>query len=233
VNQNRSQKSIQIRRVVGEFLLIVAGVSVALGAEALWEARLDRIREAEYLDQVRSDLAENERRLLEAIDSEEMTHVSIQTAIDAVVQRRTISPDSAQAWLHDRKGLGYSDPRPLTGTFSALISTGDLRLVRDPSIREGLITYLPQLQYDHAEFDRWVQLFIPHIETLRAIGIEVSDQGLAPTNPTKFALARASTNPAVLVALHGVLQKHRNRRIYLDRMLDATRELSDRLAVPN
>ena len=215
MDQSQSRKGARSTRAIGEFLLIVAGVSVALGAEALWETRQDRTREAEYIAQVRSDLSENTLRLREALELEEMTHLSIQTAIDAVVQQERISPDSAQAWLHDRRGLNYADPRPLTGTFSALIA------------------YLPQLIYDHAEYDRWVHLYLPHMERLREIGIGVHPRNSSPVFPTNYALLYASTNPDVLAALHGVLQKHRNRRIYLDRMLESTRELADLMAIPN
>ncbi len=57
--------------MVGEFVLIMAGVTVALGADALRSARQDRMREEEYLEQLRSDLAENRERLVAAIEDEE------------------------------------------------------------------------------------------------------------------------------------------------------------------
>src|SRR5687767_7199590 len=54
-------------RLAAEFAVIVIGVLVALGAQALWEHRQDRGRERAYLRQLLSDTRENELRLDTAI----------------------------------------------------------------------------------------------------------------------------------------------------------------------
>jgi hypothetical protein len=84
-------------RLVGEFLLIVGGVSVALAADSLWSARQDRVRETEYFEQLRSDLAENRVRLEAAIDDEETIGAAARSALHAVRSGEPISLDSARA----------------------------------------------------------------------------------------------------------------------------------------
>ena len=158
------QSGARFGRLFVEFLLIVAGVSVALAADAFWEFRTGLEREAEYLDQIRSDLSENERRLLAALEDEDMTEASVQLAIGAVVSAQPVSADSVQEWFHGRRGLSYADPRLLTGTLDALVNTGDLRLIRDPFVRQGLLSYLPKIEQDRAEYDRWAGLGVDHIE---------------------------------------------------------------------
>lgn len=219
----------RLRRGLAEFFLIVAGVSVALGADALWEYRSELDREREYLEQIRADLTANIGSLEEALSSEAMTESAVQSAIDAVVSGGPIAPDSVQLWLHERRGLSYADPRLLTGTIDALVNTGDLRLVRDASIRQGLVSYLPRIEQDQSEFDRWVGLGIDHIEQLRIIGMRASPAGTRPDLPANYALTHASEDPGVLEALHGLLQKQRGRRVYLERMLESTQILSELL----
>lgn len=226
---NQVQSGARFGRLFVEFLLIVAGVSVALAADAFWEFRTEVQREAEYLGQIRSDLTENERRLLAALEDEDMIEASVQRAIDAFVLAQSVSPDSAQAWFHTRRGLNYADPRLLTGTIDALISTGDLRLIRDPSVRQGLMSYLPKIEQDRAEFDRWVGLGVDHVEQLRIIGLRASPDGVRPDFPANAALTHARREPEVLEALHGLLQKHRVRQVYLERMLESSRSLSELL----
>jgi hypothetical protein len=130
-------------RLIAEFLLIVAGVTVALGADSLWSIRQDHARESEYLEQLRADLAENRARLDAAILDEETLGAAALAALEALARESPITADSARAWLVERRGFMYSDPRLLTGTFSGLIESGDLRLIRDPDVRKSIIAYLP------------------------------------------------------------------------------------------
>jgi hypothetical protein len=216
----------------GEFFLIVAGVSVALAAESAWGIRKDRILESEYLAQIQADLAENEKRLLVAIALEEMQRAAAQAAFDAVSERRPIPPDSANAWLHERRGLNYSDPRLLTGSVSALIGTGDVRLVRDPVVRKAIMAYLPQISADQAEFDRWVEHLLMPLERLRAVGLRIPLSGYSHPSPSVRAVSATSPDPEVLTALDGIKFSHGERLLYLNRMLAATRELADELLQP-
>jgi hypothetical protein len=210
--------------MLGEFVLIVAGVSVALGAESLFDARRDRIREATYLAQIRSDVRENERRLVEAIDQEETRRSEAQAAFAAASAAVAVSADSAQAWLIDRQGLYGTDPRLLTGSVSALVGTGELGLIRDANVRAALAAYVPQIVSDRTEFDRWTQQQIPFLTSLHRVGVLLGS-GESSRHPAVIALSGSPLNPEVAIALEGVVWTARNRLIYLTRMLDATRAL--------
>lgn len=209
-------------RLAGEFLLIVAGVSVALGADSLWSAHQDRGRESEYLEQLRSDLAENRDRLAAAIEDEETLGAAAVSALRAVVSGQAISPDSSRAWLVERRGLYYSDPRLLTGTFSGLVESGDLRLVRDPEIRKSIIAYLPQVFSDRAEFDRWVDTFIEGIRPLRTAVLALSTYHPSMAEANVYVLANTPVHPVMTEVLDMAVWTNEVRLIYLRRMLAAT-----------
>jgi hypothetical protein len=228
VANSRLAGSFRASRALGEFLLIVAGVTVALGAESLWAARLDRLREAEYMEQLRSDLAENQRRLDVAILDEETIGAAALTALQAVMSGEPIPVDSAQAWVVERRGLFYSDPRLLTGTFSGLVESGDLRLVRDPTIRKAIIAYVPQVVSDRAEFDRWVDTFIAGLVKYRP-----SPRRGAVEDPTTFQETVnlvASGSPVAAELLDHAIWTNTVRLIYLRRMLAATDSVASVLA---
>jgi hypothetical protein len=222
----------RLGRALGEFLLIVAGVSVALGAESLFGLRQERVREADHLAQIRSDVEENERRLVEAIALEESRRGSAQIAFEAANARQVISADSAQAWLIERRGLYAADPRLLTGSLSALIGTGDLRLIQDRGVRAALVAYVPQVVSDRTEFDRWTQHQVLFLTSLHRVGVSEGSPGDLSQHPAVSALSAAPLNPEVLIALEGVLWTARNRLTYLNRMLDATRQLLNGLPAP-
>ncbi len=160
----------RFRRAATEFVLIVTGVSVALGAQSLWDFGQDRDAEREYLSQLQSDLAENQRRLRDALELEEQQAAAAQAALNALAAGAEVPADSAQVWLMERRGLFYSDPRPITGTFSALVETGDLRLIRDSEKRNAIISYLAQIGADKTEFDRFVDDHLFALRIIRAAG---------------------------------------------------------------
>jgi hypothetical protein len=148
-------------------------------------------------------------------------------AYQAVARHQTITRDSAEAWVNGRRGVYYSDPRILMGTVTALISTGDLGLLRDPAVRQAVAAYATQIREDREEFDRAVAFLLASVESLRALGFrqqqEVATGGL-PSASTATALTGSPGRDA-LHALDGVLISNDIRVIYLRPML----ETNDRL----
>lgn len=211
-----------VRRLVGEFILIVAGVTVALAADSAWAAREDRTRADQYVAQLRSDAAENSERLLAAIELEEMQGQAALAAFRATVSGERISPDSARAWLVDRRGLYYSDPRLVTGTFNAIVVSGDLRLIEDGERRNAIVAYVPQVTADRAEFDRWVGIYLDRTALFREAGARSVPYDPTPGGPEAAALAAGAAVGEAIRALDAAIFANRVRLTYLHRMLDAT-----------
>jgi hypothetical protein len=210
------------RRLVGEFLLIVAGVTVALAADSWRAARGEHEREADYLAQLRADLSENRQRLESSIEREKMQGEAALAALRAVQEGRAISLDSALVWMVDRRAFAYSDPRLLTGTFSGIIASGDIHLVRDPGIRTTILAYLPQIDEDKAEFDRWVDFYLEGAASLRRAASDRVDYAPDPGVPAAHLLVNNPSHPSVLPSLDAAVFANEARSEYLRRMLAAT-----------
>ena len=226
-----SGASSRIRRPLAEFLLIVAGVTVALGADSLWGLWQERVTEREYLGLLRADLDMNAVRLEAVIALEASQRAAAETAFRAVASGRSIPPDSAHAWLFERRGIFYSDPRVLTGSVTALISTGDLRLIRDAEIRQAIAAFETQIREDRVEFDRSQRILMGAFESLRALGFR-DDQVLPASDTFNSIVSALSGRPgrAALLALDGVLIANDNRVVYLRRMLETNENLRARIA---
>src|SRR5262245_15401708 len=81
----------RIHRWLGDFMVIVAGVIAALGADSLWDHWQDREAEQVYLQQLRSDITENVHRLEGAIALETKQHEGALAAYRAVAEHQLIT----------------------------------------------------------------------------------------------------------------------------------------------
>ncbi|HEX2187649.1 MAG TPA: hypothetical protein VHG51_02065 [Longimicrobiaceae bacterium] len=143
-----SGRHVPWRTVLREFATIVAGVLCALAAQAWWEGRQERGREHDYLRQLLADTRENERRLEAAIAEDEATHANLRRLVGALHGPGALPPgDSLMRWMV-RSGSA-SDFQPVSGTLGALLTTGDLRLVRNDSLRALLVSYAAGLESEN------------------------------------------------------------------------------------
>ncbi len=140
------------KRLFAEFAVIVAGVLIALAVNSWWERRQERNHGEEYLRQLLVDVVETEGRLRGTIDTETQRLVGV-NAVLARAQSGSWPPaDSLEL------PTGYNYFEPLTGTLTALVQGGDLRLVRSDSLRFDLIAY-SALMHE-------TQTILRHTETL-------------------------------------------------------------------
>jgi hypothetical protein len=214
-------------RWIGEFIVIVAGVTVALASDSLWNRWQNSKAERAYVQQLRDELDENAERLNAAIMLERGQRAAAAAAFQAVARGEPIPHDSAVAWASTRRGIHYSDPRLLTGTVAALISTGDLRLLRDPVLRQAIAAYATQIHEDRAEFDRSLSIHFSSFESLRSAVFRGNSTRIDPELPFSSAVAALSGTPGkeVLFAVDGILAANDIRVTYLSRMLETNGRL--------
>lgn len=218
----RFPRNARWKHALAEFVLIVAGVLAALGADAWWENRQDHERERTYLAQLVADTRGNERRLEEALAQEQMQLEATKAVLGALRSAEPISGDSARAWL-TRRAFYYSDPRLLLGTFEALLQTGDLNLLRDDQVRSAVIAYANQVNADMAEFGRWIEAS----SSLVAQG-EMAIGDVPPGNVNeevaRYILA-VQDYPRARIGVSRSMLANGTRITYVERMLEDTRRL--------
>lgn len=129
-----------LRWFASEFLVVVAGILVALGLQAWWQDRQDTSRGAEYQQQVLSDIRVSERTLREAMAIDQAHYAATKLLGAALYAPGTPTAAQARQWLQSHPGW-TADPRPVLGSVNALIQTGEIRLVPSAGARRAIVTY--------------------------------------------------------------------------------------------
>ena len=128
------------KAAVGEVILIMISILAALGVNDWWDRRKDAAIERTYLEQLALDIDANAGTL-------EMVITRHEEAIDAAT-RLALAFDASGALpscdaLCDRlaSALTWAPLTLRTGTYSALLTTGELRLIRNRSLRAEIVQY--------------------------------------------------------------------------------------------
>jgi hypothetical protein len=215
------------RGALREFVVIVAGVLAALGAQAWWEGREERGRERDYLAQLHADTRENERRLDDAIAVDSAAGRAAERLTAALYGPGPLPPaDTVLRWIGDRT-LASSDFQPLSGTYGALLATGDIRLIRTDSLRALLVAYDATLAHEQA----MLRLFLEQVagdpaaiaRPMPFLRGMFFDPAGGP--PPAVDLERLRRDPEAEAVLFAVQLSNSNRIVHLRTLRDETRRL--------
>jgi hypothetical protein len=166
------------KRLIAELAVIVAGVLIALAANSWWEQRQERRRAEEYLEQLLVDFRATERQLQAAIAGDTKKFESASLVIDRAYRGRFAPTDSLEV------PTGYFQFRPLTGTLTALVEGGDLRLLDSDSLRYALVAYSSTIDE--------IETILRHTEAL--IWNSTERIALGRARHSQSALRRAANN---------------------------------------
>lgn len=179
-----------------EFVTIVAGVLFALATQAWWQGREDRSREREYLRQLLSDVEVNQERLENAIRGDSIGGQTLTRIGDALFSANPLPPSATiREWLLDDTWMRNSEFQPLTGTYTALISSGDLALIRTDSLRALLVAYSAHVVQAESQLRLYIDQSFGDINQLAAAFPFVSDLAYSPKSfmaPDYKALRRSA-----------------------------------------
>lgn len=143
-----------------EFLVVVTGVLVALALNAWWAGVQDRSKEQFYLRQLVSDLSETERTSVQ----KDRFMAPFESAPRRLAQAYFLADlpprDSIVAWA---SVAPVHDPMsPVLGTVEAMVTTGDIGLVQDDSLRIAIVSYLDRTRSNIRSYHEWQQLLLEH-----------------------------------------------------------------------
>lgn len=191
-------------RWLGEFLVIVVGILVALAVDGWVQDREDRQAEAKYLERLIEDLEWDLAQMDEVLESK----LHFDRAITGVLRllgdphaetkgRAFTLPDGTEplaapvpppdlpedsvveAFSQAFGGMREFDHR--RGTYDELISTGATRVLRDSDLRSAIASY-------YSAVDANLELhFLTLREPLRELGLYIRDQGLAVSDLSEIA----------------------------------------------
>lgn len=133
-----------------DFAIVVLGVFVGLQAQAWNESRQDRVQEHMYVERLARDFTAIEARTEFANDkwlSVIEASRRLLTDIDSfnATGRTSRTQQEILADINDMQGTRI--PAPRAATFVELLSTGEIRVLRDDELRDALLAYDTQAHY--------------------------------------------------------------------------------------
>lgn len=221
------------RAALREFAIIVAGVLCALAAQSWWQAGEERRREQDYLRQLLADTRENERRLDAAIAVDSVAGASAGRLAGALFGGAPLpAPDTLAAWFRG-EAFASSDFQPLSGSYGALLMAGDLRLIRNDSLRALLVSYAATLEHEQVMLRLFLEQSVGEPDRLARPmpflrGMFFDDS--AP-KPGDVDFERLREDPDAESVFFAVQVSNANRITHLRRLRDETRRLRRALAV--
>ena len=129
----------------GEIVLVVIGILIALNINNWNQERVESDKEIAYLNNIQTDLQQQ----LEYIDIQfeyETRYASLaDSLLDKFTMEATLTIDSASSRaienLTERKTFIKADP-----SYQDLISTGNIRLIKNDSLRNQILAYYLELE---------------------------------------------------------------------------------------
>lgn len=141
INENKTSK--YLKYAIGEIILVVLGILIALQINNWNENRKDRILEKEYLTRLKSDIEFDQELLKKSTLDRYKRKVECLEKGKAYYQGNYIIKDTLQ-FLND---IGYGGVFGNVNwslninTYNELISTGNLRNIKSDSLRNDIINY--------------------------------------------------------------------------------------------
>jgi len=168
------------RWLLAELVIIIAGVLIALAIDE-WRGKIeDANLEREYLTQLIVDLRVTEEKMAAAETSNAASETAAKQFVATFENSEPVQLDVVRQWLSEF--MYVDNPVPVLGTAEALVSTGDLRLVRNPSTRSEITQYLSRSR------DYWLVPLYQLEERHRYFGFQIQ----------------------ALAEMHGISPRHRS-----------------------
>ena len=130
-----------LKYAMGEIVLVVIGILIALQINNWNQQRLDLYKETNLLKALKTDFSETKNRLEETMALQQKVVQYSQTTLtyyetDLLLKHR----DSIAIYL-PYGALSWWRAEPVTGTYDAMISTGNIELLRNENLKRYLAAF--------------------------------------------------------------------------------------------
>lgn len=194
---------------LGELAIVVVGVLIALGVDSWNDERLDRRLERRYMAGLVRDLEEDTVELGRALALSEQFAENGRSVL-GVAAGQNPEPTPAE-FLRSIEFAGFLYfPIHTRPTYDELVSTGNLGLLRDESLKRDLAAYYAEIERTtqwkenwrvvQRRYEQWVPVIL-EVHHRNAITFEQSSATFWIERPdSTFAALEASPNDAVAAA---------------------------------
>ena len=126
---------------IGEILLIIIGILIALQISNQNEERKERVEERIILEGIEDDFIETRNRIKETIRSQEAT-LNYSRRLVNMIENKEIDTDLDTVILCIGFGAqSYWRAEPVTGTYDALIGSGNISIIQDKELLKALADF--------------------------------------------------------------------------------------------
>ncbi len=134
----------KLRWFAAEYLIVVLGVLTAVGLNAWWQGQQDIGTEDAYLHQIAADLDATVALMAQVDEVLAPSERAADRLFESFRTPEPLSADSVLVWVSVSTTI--QNVNPVVGTAEALVTTGDLALIRNDSLRSAIPAYLEQQQ---------------------------------------------------------------------------------------
>ena len=195
-----------LRRALPEFVLVVAGVLVALALEGWFANAQERRAESEYVADLLAEADANAEALAGVSSFRAEAEAELLRA-ERLLLGGEISPDSAAVFILALEAGGTFEvvPRITTSVFDDLESSGRLQYIRDPGLRRAVIDHYGRVDAALARLRRIQDGIDAGLSTLLSESLPpLLFHRPAPRNPLRVELSTDTGASEVLAAARSV-----------------------------
>lgn len=138
---------------VGEILLVVLGILIALQINNLNEKRKERNEEQKILIQLQEEYQNNLQQLDEKIQIRKLLIINSTKILDFIETETNVNPDSLAGLLGSLGLVPTFDP-----ISNDIVNSGKLRLVQNEKLRKMLSSWVSDVIQLKEEEDYWVKM---------------------------------------------------------------------------
>jgi len=159
---------------LGEIVLVVVGILIALQLDSWNDSRLDRVQEREYLTSMLEDLAVDARRIDQAVAGNTILLAGLDDLLALLSEpaERVFADPGRQRnlYLHALvRTYWYLRADFSELTMAQLKSSGGLLLITDKSVRDAMLTYQQGLEVCKHQYSEMTNYFHVVEETQKGI----------------------------------------------------------------
>ena len=186
---------------LSELIIVVAGVMIALAADGWIEDRANRGLEHQYIAELINDLRSDTASLGYAILLAETRAGYGHTVLDAMDGKVEVSPNDLAVAVE--LSTWFTGPAYSKSTITDLVSTGNLRLIRNNALRRFVSEYYEAIEFQlqWAAYEQKTQndlvfylpdlLDLSHREAIVSSGAVSGGAGRVPWAPSELVVSEA------------------------------------------
>lgn len=160
--------------VIVEFIIVLAGVVIGFQISAWNETRIEHQREALILDRLHADFVEIEARTTTTIDQLN-DRIEAGSAFEDLLRRDQNEVSDLDFFLGLQNAIGTPVPNGRSATYTELVASGEMRLIRSEALREALVEFDEQVRRQELAYASLARLITDNAGILLEVQAYASD----------------------------------------------------------